>query len=97
LCSNIKTSHFLISSVPDDIILTFTSEHIKMMLDVCDLSTTCGYSDYIIILVLLETGICISELCNLRVQGVHTGYIQAIGKSKKEREVGISASVSKYL
>jgi site-specific recombinase XerD len=56
-----------------------------------------GYRDYTIILVLLETGIRISELCNLRVQNIHESYIRVIGKGDKEREVGLSPAVSKCL
>ena len=84
-------------TVPDYLIPTFTAEHIKLMLDDCDTSKALGYRDYVIILVLLETGVRISELCNLRVQDVHTDYIRVMGKGRKEREIGISAAVSKYL
>ncbi len=84
-------------SIPDYLIPTFAPDHIKVMLDACDTSKTLGYRDYTIILVLLETGIRISELCNLRVQDVHTDYIRVMGKGKKEREIGVSAPVSKYL
>ena len=84
-------------SVPDYMIPTFTSEHIRMMLDACDLSTTLGYRDYTIILVLLETGIRVSELCGLRIQDVHDDHIRVFGKGKKEREVGISPQVGKQL
>jgi integrase/recombinase XerD len=84
-------------SIPDYIIPTFETEHIKLMLDACDTSSTLGYRDYTIILVLLETGVRISELCDLRVQDVHDDYIRVVGKGRKEREVGMSASVSKCL
>jgi len=68
-----------------------------MMLDACDLSTTLGYRDYTIILVLLETGIRVSELCGLRIQDVHDDHIRVFGKGNKEREVGISPQVGKQL
>lgn len=84
-------------SVPDYLIPIFTEEHIRAMLDACDLTTTLGYRDHVIILVLLETGIRISELCGLRVQDVHDDYIRVVGKGMKEREVGISPGVAKIL
>jgi len=84
-------------SVPDYMIPTFTPEHIRAMLDACDLSTWLGYRDYTIILVLLETGIRVSELCGLRLQDVHDDHIRVFGKGRKEREVGISPDVSKHL
>ena len=84
-------------SVPDYIIPTFTPDHIRLMLDACDISTTLGYRDYTIILVLLETGVRVSELCGLQVQDVHDDYIKVFGKGSKEREVGLSPDVAKLL
>ena len=84
-------------SIPNYIIPTFDAEHIKIMLDACDTSSTLGYRDYTIILVLLETGIRISELCNLRLQDIHEQYIRVVGKGDKEREVGLSPAVSKCM
>ncbi|GLV59197.1 hypothetical protein KDH_60250 [Dictyobacter sp. S3.2.2.5] len=84
-------------SVPDYMIPTFTHDHIRSMLDACDLSTILGYRDYTIMLVLLETGIRVSELCGLQVQDVFDDHIRAFGKGKKEREVGVSPQVAKQL
>ncbi len=84
-------------AVPDYMIPTFTPEHLKAMLDACDLTTVLGYRDYTLILVLLETGIRVSELCGLRIQDVHDDYIRVVGKGNKEREVGISPDVAKLL
>lgn len=84
-------------TIPDYLIPTFSQEHIQAMLDSCNTSTTLGFRDYTIMLVLLETGVRISELCNLRVQDVYNDYIHVLGKGKKDREVGISAPVGKYL
>lgn len=84
-------------SVPDYMIPTFTQEHIKTMLDVCDLTTPLGNRDYTIILVLLETGIRVSELCGMRLQDLHDDYIRVMGKGHKEREVGIAPAVGKRL
>jgi site-specific recombinase XerD len=84
-------------SVPDYIIPTFTADHIRALLDACDRSTTLGYRDYTIILLLLETGIHVSELCWLRLQDMHEGHIRVFGKGKKEREIGVSPRVSKFL
>lgn len=84
-------------SVPDYIIPTFTEEHLKLMFDACDVSTPLGYRDHTIMLVLLETGIRISEICGLRVQDVYETYIKVVGKGNKAREVGMSPGVSKAL
>lgn len=90
-------SRLQLPSIPKYIIPTFSAEHIKAMLDACDTSTTLGYRDYTVILVLLETGVRISELCNLHIQDVHDKYMRVVGKGDKEREVGLSPMVGKCL
>ncbi len=84
-------------SVPEYMIPIFTQKHIEQMLDECDLSTPLGNRDRTIILVLLETGIRVSELCGMRIQDIHDDYIKVFGKGHKEREVGIAPTVSKQL
>jgi integrase/recombinase XerD len=48
-------------------------------------------------LLLLDTGIRVSELCSLTVEQVHEDYIKVFGKGRKEREVGIHPGVGKLL
>ncbi|GER88883.1 tyrosine recombinase XerD [Dictyobacter vulcani] len=84
-------------TVPDYLIPTFTHEHIRLMLDSCDLTNKLGQRDRTIMLVLLETGIRVSELCGMRIQDIHDDYIRVVGKGIKEREVGIAPAVSKQL
>src|SRR6266581_4071233 len=45
----------------------FTTEHVEKMLATCDRSTVEGFRNYVILLVFLDTGMRISELCGLRV------------------------------
>jgi integrase/recombinase XerD len=97
LIENNISMRLKLPSVPDYLIPVFNENHIRTMLEACDLTTVLGYRDYVIILVLLETGIRISELCGLRVQDVHDDYIRVIGKGNKEREVGVSPGVAKLL
>ena len=84
------------------VIKTFTEEQIKSMLDACDTSTMVGFRDYTIILLLLDTGIRVSELCGLTLDRVYLSvmnqaFIKVMGKGRKEREVGISMSVAESL
>jgi integrase/recombinase XerD len=76
---------------------TLTPEHIQRMLAACDVRTPKGFRDYVILLMLFDTGIRLSELCALRVADVHDTYIKVFGKGRKEREVGIHPEVSKLL
>ncbi|HTI15102.1 MAG TPA: tyrosine-type recombinase/integrase [Dictyobacter sp.] len=84
-------------TIPDFLIPIFTQAHIRLMLDSCDLTTQLGQRDQTIMLVLLETGIRVSELCGMRTQDIHDDYIRVLGKGTKEREVGIAPAVSKQL
>ena len=53
------------------------------------MQTRLGFRDYTIMLLLLDTGIRVSELCGLTLEQVHEDYITVFGKGRKEREVGI--------
>lgn len=76
---------------------TFTPEHIDAILGACDRSTDVGFRNYVMLLVLLDTGIRLGEVCGLLVENVHDTYIKVLGKGRKEREVGIHPEVSKLL
>lgn len=84
------------------VIKTFTEEQVKLMLAACDTSTTTGFRDYTIMLLLLDTGIRVSELCGLTLDRVYLSvlneaFIKVMGKGRKEREVGISSDVAQRL
>lgn len=84
------------------VIKTFTGDQIRAMLAACDISTMIGFRDYTIILLLLDTGIRVSELCGLTLDRVYLSvinqaFIKVMGKGRKEREVGISTNVAECL
>lgn len=76
---------------------TLTPEHIEKMLASCDLNTDVGFRDYVILLLLLDTGIRLAEISSLRVGDVHDTYIKVFGKGRKEREVGLHPEVAKLI
>jgi integrase/recombinase XerD len=82
---------------PQRVTPTFTDEHIEMMIAVCDTSTPFGFRDYVILLLLLDTGIRLAEIAGLTLADIHDGYIKVTGKGRKDREVGIHPDVSKLL
>jgi len=82
---------------PQKVLATFTAEHIERMLAVCDTDTRTGFRDYVILLLLLDTGMRVSELCSLRVADVYPHYVKVFGKGQKEREIGLHPDVSKLL
>jgi integrase/recombinase XerD len=85
--------------VPEKVIPAFTPEQIEGMLAACDTHTAQGFRDYVILLLLLDTGIRISEIAGLTVDSVNFqgSYIKVEGKGKKQREVGIHPEMSKLL
>jgi len=84
------------------VIKTFANEQIKAMLEACDTCTMIGFRDYTIILLLLDSGIRVSELCGLTLDRVYLevlneAFIKVMGKGRKEREVGLSSEVAQHL
>ncbi|MBA2394224.1 MAG: tyrosine-type recombinase/integrase [Ktedonobacteraceae bacterium] len=84
--------------VPSKVTATFSDEQIHKMLSVCDPNTETGFRDYVILLLLLDTGVRLSELCHIHLENVHPEYVKIEhGKGRKEREVGISPEIYKLL
>jgi len=75
----------------------FTEDHIMKMLLVFDTSDPIGFRNYVILVLLLDTGMRLSELAGLHVQDVHETYVKVYGKGRKEREIGISPETRKLL
>jgi len=82
---------------PKKVVVTFTPEHIEKLLAACDTETRTGFRDYVMLLLLLDTGMRVSELCDLRLSDVHPRYIKVFGKGMKEREIGLHPDMSKLL
>jgi site-specific recombinase XerD len=83
--------------LPRYLIPTFQPEHLAAMFDTCDLKTALGFRNYALLLVLLDTGIRLSELCYLTLDHVNDTYLVVIGKGDKEREVGFGPTTAKAL
>jgi integrase/recombinase XerD len=83
--------------VDEKVIDSFSKDQLEQMLDVFDLSTPVGFRDYVIILLMLDTGIRRSEVVTLRVEDVHETYISVFGKGRRERQVGIHSKISNLL
>lgn len=76
----------------------FSDEQVQIIIDSLDLSTEQGFRDYIILLLLTDTGLRRAEVASLRVEDVQVDYIRVLlGKGKKERRVGISPNLSMLL
>jgi integrase/recombinase XerD len=83
-----------------NVIETFTAEQVKALLRQPDLSSFTGFRDYSILLLLLETGIRLKELCGICVDHVNLddGYILITeGKGYKQRNVPIQSAMRQQL
>jgi len=83
--------------VSKHVVVTFSIEHIDKMLASCDVSTVQGFRDYVILVLLLDTGMRVSELAGLRLPNVYSRYVKVMGKGLKEREIGLHPDVSRLL
>ncbi len=77
-----------------------TPEQVKLLIDSCP-NTKKGKRDKLIILMLYETAVRVSELANLTLGNVYledkSPFIQLVGKGKKERTIPLVGNVSKLL
>ena len=86
------------------VVQAYTSEEIRKMLAVCEYDYNhnakfLGSRNQAIILVLLDTGVRLSELLQMDVSDIdnETGYIKVLGKGAKERVVRIGRTAQKAL
>ena len=81
------------------IVETLTEGQIRRLLNTIDCTTPLGFRDRCIILILLDTGIRLSELAGLTIHDVNLerGELKVMGKGQKQRLVPIGASVQKAL
>jgi site-specific recombinase XerD len=70
------------------------------LLDAPDRNTWSGRRDYILLLLAIQTGLRVSELCNLRNRDVTLGtggHVRCTGKGRKERCTPLTRSVAKAI
>ena len=82
------------------VINTFTHDQVNKLANICQLSNGGGLRNLAILLLLLDTGIRVSELVNIELEDVNIaeGYIKIIvAKGGKERIVPIGSMVQKSL
>ena len=91
--------HVKLPRVTKKVVTTFTAEQFKLLLSSINTSVPAGQRDYIMILMLLDTGLRISELIGLQMENVHLdeGVVKVLGKGGKERVVPVGSGVSKLI
>jgi len=82
---------------PIVIINTFTNDEVKRMVQYYHGSKFLDMRNQLIVVILFDTGIRNTELCELKLSDIRDTYINIYGKGKKVRHVPITAIINKYL
>ena len=84
---------------PRKVIATFSQEQIVRMLNCVDKKSSHGFRNFTMILLLLDTGIRLSELINLQMDNIDflQSFILVRGKGNKERVVPFGSQVRRTL
>lgn len=92
-------SNFKLPRVPTNLIEPLTSAEIDQLVNCQNPLTAIGCRDIAILIIMLDTGVRLSELCGLLFEDAHVeeGYLKVMGKGSKERIVPIGASTQKML
>jgi len=85
--------------VPAMLIESLTSSEIDQLINYQNPLTAIGCRDIAILILMIDTGIRLSELCGLHFEDAHVekGYLKVMGKGSKERIVPVGATAQKML
>ena len=85
--------------VPSQVMPFFTDDEVARLLNVPKKTTTTGKRNYTMLLILLDTGVRISELLNLQMKDVYLegGFFIVRGKGSKERIIPLGQSSRRAL
>jgi site-specific recombinase XerD len=80
---------------PKVIVETLSDTQVKSLLSMIDQRSPKGFRDYCLLLVLLDTGVRLSELVNLQIKDIdlERGCFKVMGKGARERLVPFGAKV----
>lgn len=78
-------------------IIVFTDKEVKKLINVNGTDTYMEIRDKLIIMLLADTGMRVSELCGIEIKNVTDSQIIIHGKGRKQRSVYISPIINKFL
>lgn len=82
---------------PITLINTFTNEEVKRMIRYYSGSRYLDIRNQLIMILLFDTGMRNSELCDLKLSDIRDTYINIMGKGKKVRHVPITSIINKHM
>lgn len=85
--------------VPAKLIEILTEDEVRRILSAINPNSLLGARQYVIVLLLLDTGMRASELCSLTLSNTHIeeGYVKVCGKGDKERMIPIGGTTKKAI
>jgi integrase/recombinase XerD len=88
-----------IPKAPKKVIMPFSEEQVRALLNTIDTKSAIGFRDWTIILTLLDTGMRVSELTDLKMNDVNLAQrcLKVLGKGNKERIVPIGITVQRAI
>jgi len=91
--------NFKLPKVPQILIEPLTSGEIERLINYQNPLTAIGCRDITILVLMVDTGIRLGELCGLYFENVHVGdgYLKVMGKGSKERILPVGAISQKML
>jgi len=94
-----KVLSIKVKKTPETVVDYLTEEEFKKFLDSIDKSSKIGFRDYVLIVLLYDTGARADEIRNLNLEDIRldSGYIILNGKGKKQRIVQIMDNTKELL
>jgi len=91
--------HVKTPRVPSQVMAFFTDEEVARLLHAIKKPTPAGKRNYTMVLILLDTGLRVSELVNLQMNNLYLeqGYFKVLGKGSRERIVPLGRSSRRVL
>jgi len=84
---------------PKRVIVPFTDEQLRALLATIDTHSASGFRNWTIMLTLLDTGLRVTELCNLKLEDTNLNErsLKVLGKGNKERVVPIGGTAQRAI
>jgi integrase/recombinase XerC/integrase/recombinase XerD len=92
-------ANFKVPKAPSSLIMVLSDDEIKRILAVLDPAIGEGYRDSVIFMILLDTGLRLSELAGLKLEDINMeqGLLKVMGKGAKERIVPMGVQSRRVL
>lgn len=84
---------------PKKVIVPFTDEQLRTLLAAIDSHSPSGFRNWTIMLTLLDSGLRVTELCNLKLEDTNLNErsLKVLGKGNKERVVPIGGTAQRAI